>query len=227
MTRLRIRSMSPGEEKAAWVCQFHWRRYCDQLALSHDEVYKLIRTHLDHKPSPGASTDVPPHGGNNKPFPGTLAATPRQAATPRRGVLLGGAVSAIRGGRGSVGSPASAAGGGVGGGGGGSSGGGGGGGPGPSPRAVDSVKIARDFARLERTVQDELAEMRQSMKAFHEGVQRSLEAIVSTQQEQQEQQQEQHQHQQASLMGRSSSHEGLRRGTGAPAPANTSLFLEA
>ena len=207
MTRLRIRSMPPGEQKAAWVCQMHWRRYCGQLALNHDEVYKLIRTHLD-KDKPSSAYATPAAAETSKRGKLTLAAQQaQQAVTPRRGALLGGAVTAV------MGRPASAA------------GGGGGGGSSPSPHAVDSVKIARDFARLEKTVQEELAEMRQSMLAFHEGVQRSLEAIVSTQQKQHEPQQ------QASLGAHgTSSSRGSRgataSGTGAPT-ASTRLFLEA
>lgn len=39
---LRIRSLPPGEMRAALHLQHCWRRYCDILARQHDEVYRLI-----------------------------------------------------------------------------------------------------------------------------------------------------------------------------------------
>lgn len=39
----RIRSMPQGEQRAAWVCQSMWNRYCLRQAMKLDEVYKLIR----------------------------------------------------------------------------------------------------------------------------------------------------------------------------------------
>ena len=69
MRRLRIRAMPYGDERAAWVCQLAWRRYCDLLAMRHDEVYRLIRAHLDGEQGAlrGAlqGAMVPAQGGSN------------------------------------------------------------------------------------------------------------------------------------------------------------------
>ena len=46
---LRLATMPRGEERSAFLCQRAWRRYCDRMAMRHDDVYRMIRESIAPK----------------------------------------------------------------------------------------------------------------------------------------------------------------------------------